>query len=71
MSFNFSLFFLALGLAFAMESILWILAPAKMRDTLHVLLSLADGQLRSWGIVLLVIGLALCGVGRFLLKGYL
>ncbi len=68
MNFNFPLFFLAAGLAFAMEAVLWILAPAKMRKALNALSIMTDPQLRTWGGILLVIGLGLCILGR-LMKG--
>ena len=66
MSFDFSLFFLAIGLAFALEACLWIISPGRMREAFRSLLELADAQLRTWGFVLLSIGLLLCALGRYL-----
>ncbi len=68
MNFNFSLFFLAIGLAFAMEAVLWISAPSKMLKALDALRMMTEAQLRTWGGILLAIGLGLCLLGR-LIKG--
>ena len=69
MHFNFPLFFLAVGLAFVLEAVLWVLAPAKMRKAVNALCAMTDPQLRTWGVVMLVIGLGLCFLGRFI-KGF-
>ena len=66
MNFDFSLFFLAVGLAFALEACMWIIVPSRMKEAVRVLIQLADGQLRTWGLVLLSIGLLLCAIGRYL-----
>ena len=66
MKFNFSLFFLAVGLAFALEAVFWISMPAKIRKVVNALLLMTDSQLRTWGGILLAIGVGLCFIGRFL-----
>lgn len=59
MNFNISLFFTALGLACVLESLPWLLSPAKMRQVLLQLLALSDTQLRTWGYTLLGVGVLL------------
>lgn len=64
MHFNLSLFLAALGLAFVLESLPWLIAPGRMRDGLRRLLELPPGTLRVWGFVLLGMGLVLVALSR-------
>lgn len=64
MRFQLSLFLAALGLACVLESLPWLLAPARMREALRQLLELPPEKLRVWGFILLGIGLILVAVSR-------
>lgn len=66
MHFNLTLFLAALGLAFVLESLPWLLAPGRMRDGLRQLLELPPETLRVWGFVLLGLGLGLAALSRYL-----
>ncbi len=66
MNFNFSLFLAALGLACVLEALPWLISPRKTRETLLELLSLPEETLRRGGIVLMILGVAICAAGRFL-----
>lgn len=50
---------LALGLVFVLEGLLPLLAPAAWRRAFMQLLQLRDGQLRFFGLVAVLAGLAL------------
>ena len=65
MNFNVSLFLTALGLACVLEALPWLISPRKTRETLMSLLSLPEDALRRGGILLLVLGVAVCAAGRF------
>ncbi len=56
-SFNFALFFTALGLAFVIESMPWILSPSSIRKLLETLSEMPDEVLRSFALTMFVIGL--------------
>ncbi|WP_418764364.1 DUF2065 domain-containing protein [Mailhella sp.] len=66
MNFNLSLFLAALGLACVLEALPWLISPRKTRETLIELLSLPEETLRRGGIFLMVLGVAVCAVGRSL-----
>ncbi|WP_294446685.1 DUF2065 domain-containing protein [uncultured Mailhella sp.] len=66
MNFNFSLFLAALGLACVLEALPWLISPRKTREMLLELLSLPDEALRRGGILLMILGVAVCAAGRFL-----
>ncbi len=66
MNFNLSLFLAALGLACVLEALPWLISPRKTRETLLELLSLPEDALRKGGILLMVLGVAVCAAGRFL-----
>jgi len=66
MNFDVSLFFTALGLAFILESLPWLIAPRRMREGLRLLLDLPPDSLRVWGLVLLGLGLLITGLARSL-----
>ena len=66
MNFNFSLFLTALGLACVLEALPWLVSPQKTRKTLLEMLSLPEETLRRGGLVLMVLGVAVCAAGRFL-----
>ena len=53
------LFWLALGLVLVFEGLMPALAPARWRRLFEQLLQLQDGQIRFFGLLLMVIGLAL------------
>lgn len=59
MKFNVTLFLSALGLAFILEALPWLLAPRKMKEVLCRLMELPGEKLRWWGGFLLVMGLVL------------
>ncbi len=59
MEFNLPLFLAALGLAFVLEALPWLLAPRRMREAFLFLLEMPDDKLRAWGAFLLVSGLFL------------
>jgi uncharacterized protein YjeT (DUF2065 family) len=61
---NLSLFFTALGLALVLESLPWLAAPDKWRDSLRALLALPPRTLRIIGLVLLGAGLGLVALSR-------
>lgn len=65
MRFHFSLFLSALGLAFVLEALPWLLAPARMKEGLRHLLELPPENLRVWGLVLLAMGVGLAALGRY------
>lgn len=50
--------FLAVGLVLVIEGLLPLLAPAQWRMAMSRVLALADGQIRFFGLALLVAGLA-------------
>ncbi len=64
MNFDLSLFFTALGLAFILESLPWILSPNSMRNFLLSLAGMPEGQLRIMGLVLMSLGLLLIWLVR-------
>ena len=66
MNFTFSLFLAALGLACVLEALPWLISPRKTREMLLELLSLPDEALRRGGILLMILGVAVCAAGRFL-----
>ena len=66
MNFNLSLFLAARGLACVLEALPWLISPRKTRETLIELLSLPEETLRRGGIFLMVLGVAVCAVGRSL-----
>ena len=66
MNFNLSLFLAALGLACVLEALPWLISPRKTRETLLDMLSLPEETLRKGGIVLMILGVAVCAAGRFL-----
>ena len=66
MNFNLSLFLAALGLACVLEALPWLISPRKTREMLLELLSLPDEALRRGGILLMILGVAVCAAGRFL-----
>jgi len=66
MNIDFSLFFLALGLAFVLEACLWLLFPAGMRDAVRHLAEMSDAQLQRYGFAVIAIGLLLCALGNYL-----
>ena len=67
MDFNYSLFFMALGLACCIEALPWIIAPQRFREMLHKLGELPAEQLRTGGLLTLAFGLAVCATGRALM----
>ena len=50
MDFNFSLFFMALGLACCFEALPWLVAPQRFREMLQKLGELPADQLRVGGL---------------------
>lgn len=64
MKFNIALFLTALGLACVLESLPWLLAPAKMREALRLLIELPPEKLRRWGFFLIGLGLFLVWLAR-------
>lgn len=66
MNFNLSLFLAALGLACVLEALPWLISPRKTRETLLELLSLPEDALRKGGILLMILGVAVCAAGRFM-----
>ena len=67
MDFNFALFFMALGLAIALEAMVWLIAPQRMLDLMRQLALLPVERLRSGAFVMLALGLLLCTAGRAIL----
>ena len=67
MDFNFSLFFMALGLACCFEALPWLIAPQRFREMLQKLGELPAEQLRVGGFLMLALGLGVCALGRSLL----
>lgn len=57
------LFITALGLAFFIESLPWLIAPRKMQQVLHEVLAQKPEHLRLWGVVLLLMALVLVWLG--------
>ena len=66
MDFNLSLFLMALGLACVMEALPWLISPERMREMLLNLSQLSDDRLRTGGILMLALGIAICAAGRYL-----
>ncbi len=56
-NFNFSLFFTALGLAFVIESLIWLISPKSAKEAFSHLLEQSDEFLRAFAATLLIIGL--------------
>ncbi len=56
-NFNFTLFFIAFGLACCLESLPWLLSPRAIREALSYLLEQNDDILRMYGAALLLFGL--------------
>lgn len=54
----------ALGLMLVLEGMLPFLAPQIWRDTLRKAIALRDGQLRFFGLISMLIGLALIALLR-------
>jgi len=52
-------FWAALALVLVLEGLLPLIAPSAWRETFRKLLSLRDGQLRFFGLVSVLIGLAM------------
>ena len=67
MDFNFSLFFMALGLACCIEALPWLVAPRRFREMLQKMGELPAEQLRTGGFLTLALGLAVCAAGRALM----
>lgn len=67
MDFNYSLFFMALGLACCIEAMPWLISPARMRDMLLKLSEQPVERLRMGGFFMLALGLAVCAAGRSLM----
>ena len=67
MDFNFSLFFMALGLACCIEALPWLVAPRRFREMLHQFGELPSEQLRMGGFLMLALGLGVCAAGRHLM----
>ena len=67
MYFNFSLFFMALGLACCIEAMPWLISPERMRKVLLDLSALPAERMRMGAFVMLALGLLLCAAGRSLL----
>ncbi len=67
MDFNFALFFMALGLAFSMEAMLWLIAPQRMHELMLKIALIPVERLRPGAFVMLAIGLLICAAGRALL----
>jgi len=57
----------ALGLAFLIESLPWLIAPKKMQGFLRELMEMQPEFLRYWGIFLLIMALFLVWLGRTIL----
>ncbi len=55
--FNSSLFFSALGLAFVMEGLLWLISPKNIRKAFTEILKQSDDVIRMFASTLLIIGL--------------
>ena len=66
MNFNLSLFLAALGIACVLEALPWLVSPQRMREALDRLAELTDDQLRIGGVIMLILGLLICALGRFL-----
>lgn len=58
------LFFCALGLAFALEGILWAVFPRQVQRAMRYALRLDPERLRWWGFMVLCLGLGLVAVTR-------
>lgn len=56
---------LALGLMLLFEGIIPLLFPAQWRDTFRRILQFSDGQLRFFGLIALLAGLAVVGLVLF------
>lgn len=67
MDFNFALFFMALGLAIALEAMLWLIAPERMLDLVRNLALTPADRLRVGALFMLVVGVLLCVAGRAIL----
>lgn len=67
MDFNFALFFMALGLAIALEAMLWLIAPHRMHEMVLKLSQIPIERLRAGAFVMLALGLLLCTAGRAIL----
>ncbi len=57
MTFNSTLFFSALGLAFILEALPFILFPERMKETISLLLEQDPAALRRIGLLALGVGL--------------
>ena len=58
------LFFCALGLAFALEGILWALFPQQMQRAMRYALQQNPERLRWWGLMALCLGLGIVAAAR-------
>ncbi|WP_446425647.1 DUF2065 domain-containing protein [Mailhella sp.] len=67
MDFNFALFFMALGLAFSLEAMFWLISPEQMREITLKIAQTPVERLRAMACVMLAFGLLICAVGRFFL----
>ena len=66
MSFEMDIFLIALGLAMVFEGLPYFLLAERMPSILRMLAQASPGQLRTLGLVVLVLGLVLIALGRSL-----
>lgn len=64
-NFDGQLFLKALGLAMAIEGIIWAGFPEKMRRAAAYMAAQPQGALRVCGLLLLGIGVAVCALSQF------
>lgn len=64
MSFEVDIFLIALGLAMVFEGLPYFLLAERMPSILRMLAQASPRQLRSLGLVVLVLGLVLIALGR-------
>jgi len=57
----------ALGLAFFIEALPWLIAPKKMQSFLRELMEMQPEFLRYWGIFLLIVAIFLVWLGKNIL----
>ncbi len=54
--FDFALFFTALGLAFVIEGIMWLISPSAIKKAFTLLLEQSDEMIRGVAATVLIMG---------------
>ena len=61
--FDLKLFIKALGLAFAIEGMIWAGFPKAMRDAARLAADMPASSLRIFGLIAFVVGIVVCSLG--------